>query len=332
MRIAINGFGRIGRTFLRTLALDEDTTREVVVINVGPVEPSESAYFFKYDSVMGTFPGTVVYQDGYLTINEKKIKIIAEKDASRLPWHEFAIDWVVDCSGKYTKRDQAQLHLDAGAKNVLISAPGKDVDCTIIPGVNNNLYKKGTHHIVSLGSCTTNALMPLLKVIDEQWGIEHGIAVTTHAYTPSQALLDGFSAKDVRLGRAAALNIVPTSTGSDRMIGEIFPQLKGKVTATAMRVPVPKVSVVEMTWVSKKPLSADEINTAFVQAAQGSLQGIIECAVDPLVSCDCAGNNHSVIVAPELTVTVGTMNKISGWYDNEWGYSMRLRDFLITIA
>lgn len=336
MRIAINGFGRIGRTFLRTLMLKK-TTIEIIVINVGPVNPEETAYFFKYDSVMGVYPEPVEYKDGFLYIGQTKIKVIAQKDATQLPWNELAIDWVVDCSGKFTQRAQAELHITAGAKNVLISAPAHDVDCTIIPGVNEKMYKKGKDHIVSLGSCTTNALMPLLKVIVEQWGIESAMVVTTHAYTPSQALLDGFSAKDVRLGRAAALNIVPTSTGSDRMVAEIFPELKGKVIATALRVPVPKVSLVEVTWVSKQTLSAQEINKVFLQAAQNSFKTILEYSQESLVSSDCAGNNHSVIFAADLTVIVGAMskvgmNKISGWYDNEWGYSMRLHDFLVNIA
>ena len=204
---------------------------------------------------MGTYPGIVEYKDGYLFVGPIKIKVIAQKDAAQLPWKELEIDWVVDCSGKFTQRAQAELHITAGEKNVLISAPAHDVDCTVIPGVNENVYKKGVDHIVSLGSCTTNALMPLLKIITQNWSIESAVVVTTHAYTASQALLDGFSAKDVRLGRAAALNIVPTSTGANRMVTEIFPELKGKVAATALRVPVPKVSLVDVSWVGKNNLS-----------------------------------------------------------------------------
>lgn len=332
MRIAINGFGRIGRTFLRTLLTHKHAALEVAIINIGPAQAAEVAYFFKYDSVMGMFPEKVSYEDGFLYVGNTKIAIIAQKDATLLPWKQYNIDWVVDCSGKYTRREQAELHLAAGAQNVLISAPAYGADCSVIPGVNNHVYKKGTHTIVSLGSCTTNALMPLLKVITQEWGMENGVVVTTHAYTQSQALLDGFNAKDVRLGRAAALNIVPTSTGAERMIAEIFPELKGKVTASALRVPVPKVSLVEVTWTGKQHLSVQEINKAFFTAAQGSLAHILEYGVEALVSSDLAGNDHSVIFASELTLSIGAMNKVSGWYDNEWGYSMRLYDFLLNIA
>lgn len=344
MRIAINGFGRIGRTFLRTLLLDERAGKnieivpiEIVAINVGPSDPAQSAYFFKYDSVMGVYPHAVEYKDGHLCVNTSslgtiKILILAEKDAAQLPWKKLAVDWVVDCSGKYTHRKEAEIHIKAGAKKVLISAPAHDVDCTIVPGVNAQAYDKNKDVIVSLGSCTTNALMPLLKVISENWDIESAMVTSTHAYTPTQALLDGFDGDDVRRGRAAALNIVPASTGADRMISEILPNLKGKVMANALRVPVPKVSLVDVTWVNKKAVTRDEINAVFAKSAKKELKNIVEFCEERLVSSDFAGNPHSVIVDANLTNAVGTMGKVCGWYDNEWGYSCRLKDFLMTIA
>lgn len=334
MRIAINGFGRIGRTFLRTLLLDDKARKqiEVAVINVGPSNPADCAYFFQYDSIMGIYPHGAEYRDGCLYVQGLTIPVIACKDAAQLPWKKYAIDWVVDCSGKYTHRKDAELHIKAGAAKVLISAPAHDVDCTIVPGVNAQAYNKDKDSIVSLGSCTTNALMPLLKVVSENWGIESALVTSTHAYTPSQALLDGFDGDDVRRGRAAALNIVPASTGADRMIAEIFPHLKGKIMANALRVPVPKVSLVDVTWVCKKPLTRDEINAVVSKVAQNELKTIMQMCPEPLVSSDFAGNPHSVIVDGNLTNAVGSMGKVCGWYDNEWGYSCRLKDFLMTIA
>ena len=334
MRIAINGFGRIGRTFLRTVLSDDAARKniEVVAINVGPADITQAAYFFQYDSVMGTYPHAAVYKDGFLQVQGLKIQLVAEKDAAQLPWKKLAVDWVVDCSGKYTNGKDARKHIEAGAKKVLISAPAHDVDCTIIPGVNSATYKKD-HTIISLGSCTTNALIPLLDVIKKTWGIEAATVVTTHAYTASQALLDGFtSSKDVRRGRAAALNIIPTSTGANRMVDEIFPDLKGKVSATALRVPVANVSLIDVTWLGSKKVTVEEINAAFTKAAQTNLKHILDVSTVPLVSSDFAGNNHSVIVDTNLTLAVNSMGKVYGWYDNEWGYSSRLKDFLMNIA
>ena len=334
MRIAINGFGRIGRSFLRMILADDRARKdlEVVAINVGPEDPEQTALVFQYDSVMGTYPFPVDYQNGFLNVQGLSIKVLAEKDAAQLPWKELKVDWVVDCSGRFTHREDAILHQKAGAKAVLISAPGHDMDCTIIPGVNNERYQKGKDTIVSLGSCTTNALMPLLKIVDEVWGVQYGMAVTTHSYTVSQSLLDGFSKKDIRRGRAAALNIVPTSTGAARMIDEVLPKFAGKITASALRVPVAKVSYIDVTWVCDKKLTAEEINKAFSQSAQNSLRNILDVCQLPLVSSDFAGNRHSIIVDALQTTAVGSMGKVCGWYDNEIGYSMRLKDFLLDIA
>jgi glyceraldehyde 3-phosphate dehydrogenase len=334
MRIAINGFGRIGRSFLRMVLLDDRARKniEVVAINVGPEDPEQSALVFQYDSIMGIYPHSVTYQEGFLKVQGLSIKILAEKDASLLPWKNLNIDWVVDCSGKYTHRKDAQLHQKAGAGAVLVSAPGREMDCTIVPGVNNERYVKGKDTIVSLASCTTNAFMPILKIISEIWGIEFAMMTTTHAYTASQSLVDSFSRKDIRRGRAAALNIVPTTTGADRMVAEVLPELKGRVMATALRVPVANVSFIDVTWVCDKKLTIEEINKAFVQSAQNSLRGILDVITIPLVSSDFAGNQHSVVIDTTQTLIVGSMGKICGWYDNEIGYSARLRDFLLHIA
>lgn len=334
MRIAINGFGRIGRTFLRTVLTDAVAGKqiEIVAINVGPSDLAQAAYVFKYDSVMGTFPGQVEVLEGCLHVHGLRIQLFAEKDAAQLPWRTLGVEWVVDCSGKYTHGNDARKHIDAGAKKVLISAPAHDVDCTIVPGVNNQAYKKSEHTIVSLGSCTTNALIPLIDVIEATWGIESAMVVTTHAYTPSQLLLDNFTASsDARRGRSGSLNMIPTSTGADRMVSEIFPHLKGKVAASALRVPVPKVSLIDVTWVGKKHSTVTEINAAFKRAAETKLKGILETVEVPLVSSDFAGNSHSVVFDSNLTAAVATMGKVSGWYDNEWGYSSRLKDFFLTI-
>jgi glyceraldehyde 3-phosphate dehydrogenase len=335
MRIAINGFGRIGRNFLRAILQDTKASSqlEVVAINVGPVDPEGTAYVFKYDSNRGIFSDQVIYKDGCLEVCKKKIKVLAEKDAVKLPWAELKIDWVVDCSGRYTKREQAEQHIKAGAKKVLISAPAQGADCTIVLGVNGNVYKKDTDTIVSLGSCTTNALMPMLKVIADSFGIESAFAVTAHAYTQTQSLLDGFGDGDMRKERAAAINIIPTTTGAARMVAEVLPELAGKVSASALRVPVANVSLVDVTWSSGKSLKLETIQKAFVDAAaQQEFKQVIAITDEQLVSSDYNGNSHSVIVDSTLTQVQGALNRVSGWYDNEWAYSVRLKDFLIELA
>lgn len=337
MNIVINGFGRIGRSFFRALLL-HSTARELIVvkaINIGPADPLMTPYLFQYDSVMGTYTShsqSVRYEDGYLIIDTLRIKIIAEKEASKAPWKELDVDWVVECSGKYTQREKALEHITAGARNVLISAPAKGADCSVILGVNENVYIQNKH-IVSLGSCTTNALMPLIAIIDKEWGIESAVVVTTHAYTSSQALLDGFVAesKDMRLARAAGLNIIPAKTGAQRMVGEIFPHLSNKIAASSLRVPVPKVSLVSVTWTSDKALKKDDINEVmriYGQQMSGTWK-IFDYVTAPLVSSDYAGSPFSVLYDSLLTEAIGNMGYVSGWYDNEWGYSNRMVDFLL---
>lgn len=335
LRIAINGFGRIGRNFLRCIMQDANALQKlrVVVINIGPAKRDYVAHMFKYDSLMGTYQGNVMLEGDELIIDGHRIKIIAESDPAAIAWNTFNIDWVVECTGKFTKREGAQKHITAGAHNVLISSPAHDEDVTIIPGVNDGAFDPKKHHIVSLGSCTTNALAPMLKVLNDTFGIEHGFMTTIHAYTNSQVLLD-VETKDLRRSRAAALNIIPTTTGAMKVVTKILPELAGKLDGSALRVPVAKVSLIDFTFTSTNPLSTLSINEAFAKAAnRGALQNILAITQVPLVSCDFSGDAHSVVIDGLLTAVNGErMGKVFGWYDNEWGYSMRLKDFLINRA
>lgn len=331
IRIAINGFGRIGRNFLRTLLLDTAAQNniEVVAINIGPAQKESIAHMFTYDTIMGTYPGSVSADHDYLTIDTRRIRIVAEKDAHKLPWKELNIDWVVEASGRFTKRQDAALHLQAGAGKVLITAPAHDDDITIIPGVNDAVYDASNHQIVSLGSCTSNALLPMLKVVDDAFGIDQGCMTTVHAYTNTQVLLD-VEGEDLRRSRAAALNIIPTSTGSSKMIGKILPHLHNRIQATAIRVPVAIVSLIDLTVTTKEAVTIEALHQAFAVAAK-SRPAIIGLCTQPLVSTDFKGNAHSVIIDTQLTTVSGTnMAKLFGWYDNEWAYSTRLKDFLLS--
>ena len=330
MRIAINGFGRIGRSFLRCILSDKNTRDklQVVAINVGNSSVETTAHMFKYDTLMGTFPGSISMAGDELVVDGYRIRIIAQLDPEKLPWTDLAIDWVVDCSGKFTERVGAQKHIAAGAKRVLISAPAENEDIAIVPGVNEELFDATIHKIISLGSCTTNAFMPTLKVLNDTFGINRGCMTTTHAYTNSQVLLD-VDAKNLRFSRAAALNIIPSTTGASKMINKIIPKLAGKVSAVAIRVPVGKVSLIDLVFESKTALSVDAVHKAFVQAAQTRMKNIVSVTFDPLVSSDFSGDNHSVIIDGLLTNVNGTMGQVFGWYDNEWGYSMRMVDFLL---
>lgn len=334
LRIAINGFGRIGRNFLRVVLSDKRALEklDIVAINIGPSDPAMLAHLLKYDTLMGAFAGDVSYSQGTLIINDIAIAILAEKDPQRISWNTFSIDWVVDASGKFTHREGAQLHLDAGAKHVLITAPAKDEDVTIIPGVNAQEYNPKTHRIVSLGSCTTNAVVPMLKVLHEAFNIATGFMTTVHAYTNDQVLLD-VAHKDPRRARAAALNIVPTTTGAMKVLDKVYPPLAGKIGGSALRVPVGKVSLIDVTAMVTASCSRDAINDAFLNAAQSKvLHGIVGISNEPLVSSDYGGTEYSVVIDALLTDVRGNCIKVFGWYDNEWGYSARLKDFLVSIA
>lgn len=326
--IAINGFGRIGKTFLRALLQDDTKQISVVAINLGPSSPEHLEHFFKYDSLLGTFEGTVTYDQNTLTINEHKITIFTEIDPTNLPWGRLDIDWVVEASGRFVSRDRAQLHIDAGAKKVLITAPAKGEDITLIPGVNDESYDPNKHTIVSLGSCTTNCFAPIVKVILDNFALTQGMMTTVHAYTNNQALLDS-EHKDPRRGRAAAINIIPTSTGADKVITKIYPELQGKLKGIALRVPVPTVSLLDFTWISTQEMTVDAINQAFEKAAQEGLKGILDYSTEPLVSSDLIGSPFSCIIDGQMTQVQDAMGKVFGWYDNEFGYSCRLKDFLL---
>jgi glyceraldehyde-3-phosphate dehydrogenase type I len=330
INIAINGFGRIGRTFFRTFFDEKMLEKDfnLVAINMGPTATENVELYAKYDSVMGTFPAAVHYSNGALTVDNHTVNIFTEKDPTTLPWKDLKVDWVIEASGHFTNAKKAQLHQKAGAKKVLITAPGIDEDITIIPGINNAAYNPHHHHIVSLGSCTTNAFAPLVKIIKENFTLTNGMMTTVHAYTNDQALLDGDN-KDPRRARAAALNIVPTKTGADRVITKIYPELEGRLRAIAIRVPVSKVSLIDFTFFTKEKLTQEHINSHIKNYVHGTLKGILEYTSHPLVSSDFAGTHASATVDLLLTHCVETTGKIVAWYDNEVGYCMRLIDFLL---
>ncbi len=333
MRIAINGFGRIGRNFLRTIMSDREAQKSlnVVLINVGPADLAKVAHMFKYDTIMGTFEGAVSCSNNRLTINGHAIELVAIADPKKLNWKAYNIDWVVDASGSYATQELSKLHIDAGAEHVLITAPCKGVVTTIVPGVNDDQYNPDRDRVVSLASCTTNAMMPTLKVLHDAFTIKQGFMTTVHAYTNSQVLID-VESDDLRRSRAAALNIIPTSTGASRMIAQVIPALKGLIQSTAIRVPVATVSLIDLVVHAQKELSVDVVNHAFQLAAQKGLKGILAISNEPLVSSDYIGSNYSVTLDAALTQASGNMAKVFGWYDNEWGYSMRLKDFLLSLS
>lgn len=330
--VAINGFGRIGKSFLRVIMTDPKAQKNisVVAINIGPGNTDLVGHLFKYDTLMGIFPGTVEQRGDKLIVNDHTIKLLAFADPAQCNWKKLGIEWVVDCSGKFTHRADAEKHIKGGARKVLISAPATDEDVAIIPGVNDDMYNPKKHTIVSLGSCTTNAVFPMLKILHESCGLQTAMMLTTHAYTNSQVLLD-IEARDARLSRAAALNIIPTSTGASKMIAKIIPALKGKVEMSSVRVPVGKVSLIEITAVLSKQMSVQQINKHFAQAARGKLKNIVQFTTEQLVSSDFSNNPHSVIIDSLLTKSVGELISVFGWYDNEWGYSARLKDFLLEV-
>lgn len=330
MKIAINGFGRIGHAFLRTILKDKhaQSKLEVVAINIGPGNMEFVAHMFKYDTIMGTYHGDVALQNNKLLIDDHSIALFSETDPQAINWGKLGIDWVVDASGHFTHRDKAMLHLQSGAKYVLITAPATGEDISIIPGINQQQFDPKKHKIVSLGSCTTNAFIPMLKVIHDNFGITGGFMTTIHAYTNSQVLLD-VEAKSLRLSRAAAQNIIPTTTGASKMIAKVLPELGDKVKASSLRVPVDVVSLVDLTVNTKQPVSVQTLNATFEKAAKTHLKNILAITDEPLVSSDFKGNPHSVTIDGLSTDALGNTAKVFGWYDNEWGYSERLKDFLL---
>jgi glyceraldehyde 3-phosphate dehydrogenase len=330
MRIAINGFGRIGRVFYRA-SLARPRKFECVAVN-DLADARTLAHLLKYDSVFGKLDVEVKAENGTLVVGQEKMKLLSEKDPTKLPWKEMNVDLVVESTGVFTDRESASKHIQAGAKKVLITAPAKNPDITVVPGVNDGDYDNEKHHIISLGSCTTNCLAPIVSVLDEKFGIEKGLMTTTHAYTNDQRLLD-LMHKDLRRARAAAMSIIPTTTGAAKALGEVIPKAKGKMHGIALRVPVPDVSVVDFVALLSKSTTAEEVNMAFKEAEAGRLKGILKCVDEPLVSADFIGDPHSSIVDTALTTVIGgNLVKVVSWYDNEWGYSSRLVDMINKIA
>ena len=328
-RVGINGFGRIGRNFFR--AACQDPALEIVAVN-DITDARTLGHLLKYDSVHGPFRGTVEAKDNALVVNGGTVKVFASKDPAALPWKDLGVQIVVESTGRFTDRAGAGKHLEAGARKVVISAPAKDEDITIVLGVNEGRYDPAKHHIISNASCTTNCLAPVAKVVLKTFGIKHGFMTTIHSYTNDQQLLD-LPHKDLRRGRAAAMSMIPTSTGAAKAVGLVLPELKGKMHGLAIRVPTPNVSLVDLVAETEKVASVEEVNNALRKAAEGELQGILGFSEEPLVSVDFNGNALSSIVdGPSTSVMDGTMVKILAWYDNEWGYSCRVRDLIKFIA
>ncbi|HEY3197683.1 MAG TPA: type I glyceraldehyde-3-phosphate dehydrogenase [Nitrospirales bacterium] len=329
MRIGINGFGRIGRNVLR--ASLGDPALEFVAIN-DLTDARTLAHLLKYDSVHGQLSASVEAKEDQLVIDGKPIKILAQKDPKDLPWRDLRVDYVIESTGRFTERETAGRHLSAGAKKVIISAPSKDPDATIVLGVNEQTYDPKSHQIVSNASCTTNCLAPVAKVLLEKYGIKHGLMTTIHSYTNDQQLLD-LPHTDLRRARAAALSMVPTSTGAAKALHLVIPQLKGRMGGMAVRVPTPNVSLIDLTAELEGDATAEEVNAAFRKAADGPLKGILQYSEEQLVSVDLNGNAHSAILDAPLTVVLDKrLVKVIAWYDNEWGYSCRVRDLLKFMA
>lgn len=325
IKFAINGFGRIGRMVLRAALSRKEQDIEIVAIN-DLDKPAMLAHLFKYDSVHRNWPGTVSHSENSITIDGKTYRVTAEKDASKLPWKDLGVDVVLECSGKYTSQEKAVLHLQAGAKKVLISAPGKGVDLTVAFGINHTQYDPSKHHTISNASCTTNCLAPVAKVLHDTFGIERGLMTTIHSYTNDQCILD-LMHEDPRRARAAALSMIPTSTGAAKAIGEVIPELKGKLNGAAIRVPTPNVSLVDLTVNLKKSTTVDEVHKAMKAAADGAMKGVLMFDTEPTVSVDYNDNPHSSIFDSTQTQLIdGNFLKVFAWYDNEWGYSQRMVD------
>ncbi|MFE3169810.1 type I glyceraldehyde-3-phosphate dehydrogenase [Streptomyces sp. NPDC059224] len=333
VRVGINGFGRIGRTYLRA-ALDraEAGTQDVEVVAINDItSPATLAHLLEYDSTFGHIGRDVLHDDSSITVDGRRIAVTAERDPAALHWLDYGAGIVIESTGRFRDRDSAALHLKAGAHTVLLSAPGKDVDATIVMGVNDASYDRHQHRIVSAASCTTNCVAPMVKVLDEAFGIERGVMTTIHGYTNDQSLLDG-PHKDLRRARSAALSIIPTSTGAARAVGLVVPELAGALDGIAVRVPVEDGSLTDLAVVLGREASADEINAVFEAAAEGALNGILRVSKAPIVSRDVIGDPSSCVFDPALTQANGTLAKVFGWYDNEWGYTNRLLDLTALVA
>ena len=329
IRVGINGFGRIGRNFFRA-ALEQGADIEIVAVNdLG--DTATTAHLLKYDTILGRLKAEVTHTADSITVNGKTIKVLAERDPAAINWGELGVDIVVESTGIFTKAADAGKHIAGGAKKVIISAPATDEDITIVMGVNQDAYDAANHHIISNASCTTNCVAPMAKVLLENFGIVKGLMTTVHAYTNDQRILD-FPHKDLRRARAAAENIIPTTTGAAKATALVIPQLKGKLDGIAMRVPVPTGSVTDLVVDLEREVTKDEVNAAFLKAAQGQLKGLLEYTEDPIVSSDIVNWPASCTFDSSLTMVQGKTVKVIGWYDNEWGYSNRLVDLTVFVG
>jgi len=324
VRVAINGFGRIGRNFLRS-ATKYGVDLEIVAVN-DLTDTDMLALLLRYDSVHGRFDGTVEAGDGELVVNGKSVKVLSERDPADLPWGDLGVDIVVESTGFFTDRDAAAKHLQAGAKKVVISAPAKGEDKTIVLGANEDEYDPSAHDVISMASCTTNSVVPMAKTLHDAFGIEQGLMTTVHAYTGDQGLHDA-PHSDPRRARAGAVSIIPTTTGAAKAAALALPELKGRLDGLALRVPIPDGSVTDLSLLLSQDVSVEDVNDAMKAAAEGPLRGIMEYATDPIVSIDIVGNPHSCVFDSLATIATGRLIKVLGWYDNEWGYSTRLAEF-----
>jgi glyceraldehyde 3-phosphate dehydrogenase len=330
-RVGINGFGRIGRLALKAIIQRCGGKAEVAAVN-DLTDAKTNAHLFKYDSNYGIYPGKVEASSDSITVDGKRIKVLAERDPAKIPWRDYGVDIVIESTGLFTEAGKAAAHLQGGAKKVIISAPAKGEDISIVLGVNQEQYDPAKHRIISNGSCTTNCIAPVIKILHQNFGVVHGLMTTVHSYTNDQKILDVFH-HDLRRARSAGTNIIPTTTGATRVVGVVIPELQGKLHGIALRVPTPVVSIVDFVADLKKTVSVEEINSAYRKAAVGDLKGIVEYCDQPLVSSDFKGNPASAIFDALSTMVIdGNLAKVLAWYDNEWGYSCRLADLTAYIV
>jgi glyceraldehyde 3-phosphate dehydrogenase len=329
LRVGINGFGRIGRNFYRAIRQSGADIEIVAVNDLGAIKTM--AHLLKYDSVLGVLPNRIEATDEGISIDSKILKVLSKRDPKELGWGTLGVDVVIESTGFFTDRDKAAAHLEAGAKCVVVSAPATNADATFVYGVNHKDFDPKKHKVVSNASCTTNCFVPLVKVLDDAFGVENGLMTTIHAYTGDQSIVDS-PHSDLRRARAAAINIIPTSTGAARATSLVMQSMKGKLDGTSLRVPVPTGSITDFVANLKNPATVDEINAAYKAAAAGPLKGVLEYCSDPIVSSDVVTNSHSCVFDKDLTMSMGTLVKVLGWYDNEWGYSNRLIDMTTYIG
>lgn len=330
MKVAVNGFGRIGRDVVRILVQNNDPDLELVAVNIVS-DLETNAHLFKYDSIYGIFDGEVSVNGDELTLGDKKIKVVNDRDPENLPWEELGVELVIDSTGAFRDKEGLSKHIKAGAKKVLLTAPGKGVDKTIVLGVNDDDYEPENDVVISNASCTTNCLAPVVKVINDNFGIVRGLMTTVHAYTNDQKLHDD-AHKDIRRARAAALSMIPTTTGAAKAVAQVIPEMEGKLTGYAIRVPIPTVSITDVVFEIEKEATVEEINAAIKKASENEMKGLLGYSDDKLVSIDFQGDSRSSIFDADLTLVNGNMIKVASWYDNEWGYSNRVVDLAKLVA